>query len=85
MFRIAVTSLAVFDADADGQLTHQAYASCAGTVPRNFALAPSEHFMLVANQYSGDVSVLPVRLGSEEVGAAVTRVMVPKASRVKFL
>ncbi len=78
-------SIAVFDADADGRLARIAVPSCGGNWPRNFALAPGGRFMLVANQYSGEVSVLPQLAGSDGIGAPVARAAVPQASCVQFV
>ncbi len=78
-------SLAVYDVNPDGRLTRLAILSCGGNWPRNFALAPGDRFVLVANQYSGEVAVLPLRVGSEELGAPVTRIAAPQASCVQFV
>jgi 6-phosphogluconolactonase len=78
-------SLAAFDIAADGGLSRAAIRPCGGDWPRNFAIAPGEQFLLVANQNSGDVSVLPILTGSEALGAPVARVAVPGASCVQFL
>ena len=78
-------SLAVFAIAADGRLTGLTVPACGGNWPRNFALAPGGRFMLVANQYSDEVSVLPLRLGAEEIGAPVARVVVAQASCVQFV
>jgi len=78
-------SVAVYEVGVDGRLTRLAIPSCGGDWPRNFALAPGGRFMLVANQYSGDVSVLPLHVGAEEVGAPVARVAVPQAAWVRFV
>ncbi len=77
-------SLAVFSVEADGRLTRIAAPSCGGNWPRNFALAPGGRFILVANQYSGEVSVLPRQAGAEEIGAPVARAAVPQASCLQF-
>ena len=47
-----------FSADAmTGALTPIARTSCGGKTPRNFTLDPTEHWMLVANQDSNNISV----------------------------
>lgn len=73
-------SLALFDVASSGELTPGAIVSCGGDWPRNFAWSPDGGFVLVANQYSGDVAVLP----ANGMGEAVARVDVPKASCVRF-
>lgn len=78
-------SIAVFAVLSDGQLERVGIESCGGDFPRNFALAPGGQYMLVANQNSGDVSVLPLGNGTKEIGAPVTHVSVPGASCVQFL
>ncbi|MFL5802050.1 MAG: lactonase family protein, partial [Roseiflexaceae bacterium] len=78
-------SLAVFDIDSQGRLTQVAFPSCGGNWPRNFALAPGGRFVLAANQYSGDVSVLPVLTGTQALGAPVARAEVARASYVGFV
>jgi 6-phosphogluconolactonase len=78
-------SLAVFDFEAGGRLARVAIRPCGGNWPRNFALAPSGRFVLVANQYSDEVSVLPVLAGPEAIGAPAARATVPQASCVQFI
>lgn len=77
-------SIAVFAADTDGRLEQLAIPPCSGDTPRNFALAPGGKFVVVANQNSGEVVVLPRLIGSGELGAPITRVAVPKAVCVVF-
>ena len=64
-------SLAVFDIGAEGKLSLAGFWSCGGNWPRNFALAPGGRFVLVANQYSNWVSVLPLDGPQGAVGSAV--------------
>jgi len=78
-------SITVFDVGADGRLARIAVSACGGNWPRNFALAPGGRFMLVANQYSGEVSVLPVLTGSDAIGAPIAHVAVAQASCVQFV
>jgi 6-phosphogluconolactonase len=78
-------SLAVFDVDAEGLLTRIALPSCGGASPRNFALAPGGRFVLVANQHSDEVSVLPILDGPQAIGAPVARAAVPRAACVQFV
>ncbi len=42
---------------ATGKLTAMKRTSCGGKIPRNFALDPTERWMLVANQQSSNISV----------------------------
>jgi 6-phosphogluconolactonase len=77
-------SIAVFEVDAAGDLARLGVLSCGGNWPRNFALAPSGRYMLVANQYSDAVSVLPLREGAREIGAPVTSAAMPHAACIQF-
>lgn len=76
-------SIAVFAARGDGKLERVGIVSCGGDFPRNFALAPGGQYILVANQNSGDVTVLPLRNGMQEIGASITQVSVPGASCIQ--
>jgi 6-phosphogluconolactonase len=77
-------SIAAFDVNADGTLTLLSISTCGGNWPRNFALSPNEQFMLVANQYSNEICVLPILDGKEALGAPVSRVTVTGASCIQF-
>lgn len=77
-------SLAVFDVRPDGGLPLVTVAPCGGDWPRNFAVAPGENHVLVANQYSGRVSVLPLGDGPAPIGAPTAQHAVPGAACVIF-
>lgn len=77
-------SIAVFDVAGDGALSLAATRPCGGDWPRNFAISPDGRHILVANQYSGDVTVLPLRDDAELIGPPGHRVSVPRASCVIF-
>jgi 6-phosphogluconolactonase len=78
-------SIAVYDIEADGKLALNLISSCGGNWPRNFALSNSENFVLMANQYSNEVCVLPVLAGKEALGAPVTRTTLTGASCIQFV
>jgi 6-phosphogluconolactonase len=78
-------SIAVYDVADDGTMHLVSIPSCGGNWPRNFAIAPGEKFILVANQYSNEVCALPVLSGSDALGSAVTRVAVTGASCIQFV
>jgi 6-phosphogluconolactonase len=78
-------SIAVYAIDQDGRLASLGMPSCGGKWPRNFAIAPGGTFLLVANQYSDNVAVLPVVIGGAELGQAVAHVSVAKPSCVQFV
>lgn len=77
-------SIAVYDVTADGSLALASIPSCGGNWPRNFALSPNEKFILVANQYSSEVCVMPLTSDQEALGATLTRVTVAGASCLQF-
>jgi 6-phosphogluconolactonase len=78
-------SIAAFDVGPDGRLEPRAIQPCGGGCPRNFALAPGGRFILVANQNSGGVAVLPLLPGAAAIGAPIARVEVPGASCIQFV
>ena len=78
-------SIAVFDINDDGSLSLHAIPACGGDWPRNFALAPNGGFVLVANQYSNEICVLPILEGKEALGAPVSRVTMTGASCIQFI
>jgi 6-phosphogluconolactonase len=75
----------VYDVNEDGSLKLVSIQPCGGNWPRNFALAPGGQFLLVANQNSNEISVLPLLEGSESLGAPVAHANVSGASCVKFV
>ena len=75
-------SIATFEVKADGTLALLATPPCGGAGPRNFAISPENRFVLVANQNSGEITVLPVL--PETLGEPVTRLAVPGVSFVTF-
>lgn len=78
-------SLAVFGVDLDGSLSPRGIVPCGGDWPRNFAVSPDGAFVLVANQYSGDIAVLPVLASAPWLGAPVARLDMPQAACITFL
>src|SRR5215216_5741203 len=78
-------SIAVYDLHRDGSLMLVSIPTCGGNWPRNFALAPGGHFVLVANQYSNEICVLPMLEGMEALGAPVTSATVAGASCIQFV
>ena len=77
-------SIAVYDINEDGILMLVSIPSCGGKWPRNFALAPNGKFILVANQYSNEVCVLPILERKDALGAPVARESVTGASCIQF-
>lgn len=78
-------SIAVYDVGTDGRLTLVAIPSCGGIWPRNFAHSPSGKFILVANQHSNEISVLPILDGQNGLGDPVARVDMTGASSIQFV
>src|SRR5260370_24275102 len=68
-------SISIFEIEADGRLTRLAIRQCGGRCPRDIAISPSGHFLLVANQDSAEGVVLPRVDGVEAVGAAVASII----------
>jgi len=77
-------SISVFDIAPNGTLTPTAIRPCGGSWPRDFVLARGGRFMLIANQNSGDLVVLPILDDTICLGEAIARVAVPGASCVQF-
>lgn len=77
-------TITVFEVADDGELSQTATISCGGSWPRHFMPAPGNGFMLVANQHSGNIAVLPLDADSEAIGKATAHVAVPQAACVQF-
>jgi len=78
-------SISIFEIEADGRLARLAIRPCGGRCPRAFAIAPGGRFLLVANQESDEVVVLPVLDSLEALGAPVARTSFAGASCVHFV
>jgi 6-phosphogluconolactonase len=78
-------SIAVYDVAADGQLAPVAIMPCGGDTPRNFALAPRGGWLLVANQNSNSLAVLPLSEGFDPIGEPVGHVAVGQPSCVQWM
>lgn len=74
-------SVTIFATAADGQLERLASRPCGGTWPRNFAIAPGDQFLLIANQRSNEVTVLDK---ADTPAAPHSRMTVPGAACVQF-
>jgi len=78
-------SIAVFDIGDDGNLSLVSIPSCGGNWPRNFALSLDGKFVLVANQYSNEICVLPILEGKAALGTPVSRIVMTGASCIQFV
>jgi len=77
-------SIAAFDIGENGSLSLVSISSCGGNWARNFAISPSGKFMLVANQYSNEICVLPILDGKEALGTPVARLSMTGPSCIQF-
>ena len=78
-------SISIFEIGEDGSLMRLAICPCGGRCPRNIAIAPSGRHLLVANQESNEVAVLPVLESVEALGAPVSRIRALGASCIHFV
>jgi 6-phosphogluconolactonase len=77
-------SVAVYAVRGDGQLTRLAVNACGGKWPRNFTLAPDGRFMLVANEHSDEIAVLPLLDSTAELGEPVAWAAVGRPTCLQF-
>lgn len=77
-------SIAVFAITENGLLEKPTLSSCGGHWPRHFALAPAGRFLLVANQYGNEVTVLPLLASTQTLDKPRARIAIPGASCVDF-
>jgi 6-phosphogluconolactonase len=78
-------SIAVYSVGAQGELTAITTSSCGGNWPRNFAVAPGDAHLLVANQRSDGVMVLPIGADNDALGAPVALATMPAPACVVFV
>ena len=71
--------IAAFGVDKDGTPRHRGSFGCGGRGPRNFCISPDERWIAVANQYTGNVAVLPRNTVTGEPGEPVMEIAVPQA------
>ena len=77
-------SIAVFTITASGLLEKPTLSPCGAHWPRHFALAPNGRFLLVANQYGNEITVLPMLAHTQALDKPCTRIAIPGASCVDF-
>lgn len=77
-------SIAAFAVDSAGALSPLAIQPCGGSWPRSIAISPDDRFLVVANQRSGELAVLPVLAGPTALGEPVAQAAVPGAACVLF-
>lgn len=78
-------SIAIFQVETNGHLTPLAIRSSGGQFPRNFAIAPGNRFLLIANQHSDEVVVLPTQNAPEALGDPIARATIAGASCIQFV
>lgn len=75
-----------FKADpATGALTPLERTGSGGKTPRNFVLAPAEHWMLVADQNSNNLAIIPRDLATGKLASEGKRVDCPTPMCIVFL
>jgi 6-phosphogluconolactonase len=77
-------SLAIFEIGDHGRLSLNTIQPCGGQVPRNFQFSPSGKWVLVANQNSNEVVVLPFGGGHDPLGEPVARAAVKAPAIIHF-
>ncbi|WP_129674778.1 lactonase family protein [Candidatus Chloroploca sp. Khr17] len=75
-------TIAIFGVERDGSLHLATLKPCGGNWPRNFTLSPEGNFLIVANQYSGELVVLPILEHDEALGEPIARAKVPQIACV---
>jgi 6-phosphogluconolactonase len=78
-------TLAVFAIGKDGRLTNKQYISVNGKHPRNFAIDPTAHFLLVANQNTDNIVVFSINPATGLLKATGKEMHVPNPVCLKFL
>ena len=77
-------SVAVFAFDRH-RLSRVAVRPCGGAWPRGLGLGPGGTHLLVANEHSDEVVVLPVLAGWSDIGAPVARARITRPTCVAFV
>ena len=78
-------NLAIFKIGVEGRLERISVSPCGGRWPRMFAIAPGDRFIVVANEHSDRVSVLPIQGEHERLGVCVATFALPRASCIQFV
>lgn len=78
-------TIAVFEIHRRGSLRLVAEASTGGSWPRSFAIDSRRMRVVVANQHSDEVVVLPLDDGGSTIGAPIGRLRVPQPASIALL
>jgi 6-phosphogluconolactonase len=83
--RRSISTIAVFRVAPDGRLSLAQQMWTRGQIPRHFSLDPSGHWMLVANQKSGDIFVFAVNSRTGELTPTGGRLRIGTPACVAFM
>jgi 6-phosphogluconolactonase len=78
-------TIAVFAIGADGNLTNKQVISVNGKHPRNFAIDPTGHFLLVANRDTDNIVIFTVDADSGLLRPTGKEISIPNPVCLKFL
>ena len=79
-------NIAIFSIDeTSGQLTNIGYQSTLGETPRNFVIDPTGHFLLAANQNSGNIVIFKRDMQTGLLEATGEEIKIPKPVCLKML
>jgi 6-phosphogluconolactonase len=76
-------SIVIFKVGIDGRLSDPSFLSSGGDWPRNFAVTPSGKYVIVANQRSNEISVVPA--GKQDTEKAISTLPFNTPACVQFL
>ena len=78
-------TIAVFEIHKDGRLTTKQIISVKGKHPRNFAIDPSNHFLLVANRDTDNIVIFSIDPITGLLKATGKEISIPNPVCLKFL
>lgn len=76
-------SIVTFKVGLGGRLSDPLFQDCGGSWPRNFAVSPAGKYLVVANQRSNEISVLPT--SKKASGKAISRLPFNAPACVRFI
>ena len=83
--RGTANNLAVYAIQNDGRLSIRQFISVNGKHPRNFAIDPSSHFLLVANRDTNNIVVFSINPVTGMLKATGKEISIPNPVCLKFL
>lgn len=78
-------SIAIYAADQEGGLERLSISPSGGNWPRMFAISHGQEFIVIANEESNRISVLPIEGNQERLGNAVATFDLTRVSCVQFV